>query len=170
MNRRKAIQSLALITAGAALLPACNVEKIPVFENVPLEPSQYKLIDQLVQALLPRTDTPITTPETTTDFILTMFNDCRSPEDIEKYLSGLKAFEQVLKEQKKAAFKKMTADQKNTLLNEFFEAEAANEQIMYFIDNTRDMATWHFTSSEYYMKNLLDFEFIPGRYIGCSEI
>lgn len=176
MNRRTAIQNIALTAAGLAFLPACKLEQIPVFENIPLEPAQYHMLGDVIKTILPLKETPIKTPETTTDFILTMFNDCYAPEETERFLTGLKTFEKHLQEQKQTTFKKLDDTQRVALLTELTEEKEGEEKdenmgaMRHFIGTTRGMAIWHFTSSEHYMENFLDFEFVPGRYIGCEAI
>ena len=114
-------------------MPACQFESIPVFENVPLEKIQYQLIDQLATAMLPFDHTQFVMPESTTDFILTMINDCYAPKDIQKFLLGLNNFQQHLQEKYKLPFNQLELvkqkEELNTLqLQRLAEVESAKEQ------------------------------------------
>jgi len=154
MKRREAIQNMFLLSAGVALLPNCQMEEQgPIYANVPLEKGQRTLMNLLTDAILPRAGTEVTTPETTTDFILTMLNDCTSSEDIQKYL-----------------LKKMAPEKQLELFSNLGESEKMTDAAKAFFNQTAWMTRQHFTSSEYFMKNRLDFEFAPGRYLGCEPV
>lgn len=170
MNRRKAIQNIALITSGIAWMPACNFESRPVYENVPLERNQYQLIQKLTEVILPKSELEITTPETTTHFVLTMINDCFAPEDIQSYLSGLQAFQNFLKENYSKAFGNLENGQQIQLLDNLAQTESTPEDLQNFLGITKHLTVKHFTSSEFFLKNYLSFEFAPARYRGCVEV
>lgn len=171
MKRREAIQNIFLLSAGLALLPNCQMEeKGPVYANVPLEKGQRTLMNLLTDAILPRAGTEVTTPESTTDFILTMLNDCTAPEDIQAYLLGMKEFQQGIKELHNTAFEKLTVEQQLALFEGIGESEKMTSAAKAFFNKSAGMTRRHFTSSEYFMKNRLDFEFVPGRYLGCESV
>jgi len=171
MKRREAIQNIFLLSAGLALLPNCQMEeKGPVYANVPLEKGQRTLMNLLTDAILPRTGTAITTPESTTDFILTMLNDCTAPEAIQKYLLGMKEFQLGIKALHDTTFKKLAPEKQLELFTSLGESEKMTDAAKDFFNHTAGMTRRHFTSSEYFMKNRLDFEFVPGRYLGCEPV
>ena len=171
MKRREAIQNIFLLSAGLALLPSCEMEeKGPVYANVPLEKGQRTLMNLLTNAILPREGTEVSTPESTTDFILTMLNDCTSPEDIQKYLLGMKEFQMGIKELYNTTFKKLAPEKQLALFAGLGESEKMTDAAKGFFKQTVDATRRHFTSSEYFMKNRLDFEFVPGRYLGCEPV
>lgn len=172
MKRRTAIRNLGLISAGFSFLPACNfTEKPPVYDRVPLETEQYHLVEWLTQAILPEAEEPrITTPEETPHFVLTMLNDCYAPEDIEKYLTGLQLFDQKIRDQYQTGFKKLEPEQQILLFTEVSESETLPESLKYFLNTTKRLTVQHFTTSEYFMINHLDFEFVPGRFKGCVAV
>lgn len=171
MKRREAIQNIFLLSAGLALLPNCELEeKGPVYANVPLEKGQRTLMKLLTNAILPREGTEISTPESTTDFILTMLNDCTAPEDIQKYLLGMKEFQLGIKELYNTTFKKLAPEKQLELFTGLGESEKMTDAAKGFFKQTVGATRRHFTSSEYFMKNRLDFEFVPGRYLGCEPV
>ena len=171
MKRREAIQNIGLLGIGVTLLPACQwQEEGPVYANVPLEKGQRTLLEIVTKALFPTEGTEVQTPESTTDFILTMLNDCASPEDIQKYTRGIKDFQETVKSQFNTSFKQLDASQRKTFFSSIANSETASDNLKHFFNTTAGMSRWHFTSSEYFMKKYRDFEFAPGRYIGCREV
>lgn len=171
MKRREAIQNIFLLSAGMALMPSCQFEESgPVYANVPLEKGQRTLMNLLTNAILPREGTEIKTPESTTDFILTMLNDCTSPEDIQKYLTGMKEFTQNIQEIYNTSFKKMETEAQLTLFEDLGKSEKMTDNAKHFFNTTSWLTQRHFRSSEHFMTNYQDFEFAPGRYIGCRAV
>lgn len=170
MKRRQALQNIVIISSGVALLPACDFEQVPVYENIPLERKQWRMLEWLTDAILPKGELEITAPESPADFVLTMVNDCYSPADVQKYVEGLQGFEQYLKGEFGTSFKGLKEEQKMDLLTKLSESETTPENIKYLYTTTRRLAQQHFTSTEYFLKNYLDYEFVPGRYIGCVAL
>ncbi|MEM6316855.1 MAG: gluconate 2-dehydrogenase subunit 3 family protein [Bacteroidota bacterium] len=170
MTRREAVRNILLLSTSAAFLPACNFEEGPVYANVPLERGQRTFIELVTNAILPREGTEVMTLESTTDFILTMLNDCTSPEDIQKYLLGIKEFQQGVKSMYDTAFKRLDAEQQVDLFTTLGGAESMTEAAKHFFNKTNGLTRWHFTGSEYFMKEVQEFEFVPGRYIGCRAV
>lgn len=164
MKRRKAIQTLAVMAGGTILLPACR--NIPTFSNIPLTRHQYGTIETLINIILPKPETPeITTPETTVNFVLTMVNDCYSPENIDRFNQGLQAFQEFTND---ANF------QPDLFYDTFFagvnDCENCPEQMVYFLNTTKNLSVRHFTSSEYFLTQKMNWEFVPGRFVGCAPL
>ena len=171
MKRRSAVKSILIISSGIAILPSCRPEvKGPEFSNVPLENGEYDFIRQLTEAILSPGNSGVVTPEPPSDFILTVLNDCTAPEDVKKYLSGLKEFQTYVKTKYNAAFDKLGAEQKSELFAHASDKEKATEPLKYFFDTTRQLTVEHFTSSEYFLTRVLDWQFAPGRFAGCVAV
>ncbi len=173
MNRRKAIQCLSVAAVAIPLLPGCNTTEFKVYEFLPIEKKDYSLIEQLAQLILPKGNLDITTPELTLDFILTNINDCHKPADQEKYLEGLKLFHFHLsggKPDKKIAFHKLDSEEQFAALEFLQKGSSGSESLKHFYHITKSLTQLHFTSSDYFMTNYLDFEFIPARFNGCVPV
>lgn len=173
MKRRTALQSMVAVSAGVALLPACNFfqEPLKVYSNIPLDRTQRGLIHQLSKAVLPTDGIEgFSTPEPTLDFLLTMLNDSYPKEDIEKYLAGVKGFQLFVQENFNTSFEKLQPDQLKELFTNLSSTEEVPDTLKYFFNTTNHLTKRHFTTSEYYLKNYTDWEFAPGRYEGCVEI
>ena len=177
MKRRTAIQGIIAVSASAAFLPSCNFfqEPLKVYANLPLDRAQRGLIDQLSNTLLPTTNIEgLTTLEPTLDFMLGMLNDCYAKEDVDKYLTGFNAFQTQLKEKSESPLSELPAEKITELftdlITELETSETASNELKYFFSTTNQLTQKHFTSSEYYQKKYLDFEFAPGRYEGCAAL
>jgi hypothetical protein len=169
MKRREAIQSLTVVSAGLMIMPSCNGEQLPVYENLLFDKKHRLILTELSEAILPKENLPVTTPETTIDFILTMLNDCYAPEDLEKYTSGFNECVLHLKQNFGQPVRKLNETKRNELF-QYLAGDEATEEMQYFFKTTRGLTLRHFTSSEYFLTTFLDYEFAPGRYHGCVEI
>jgi hypothetical protein len=171
MKRRHAIKSIVAITAGAALLPACQADApMPVYQNIPLDKKQRLLIEQLTDALLPKAKTQVTVPESTTDFILTVYNDNHSPENIQRYMAGLSEFQAYLKANYNADFSKINKEKQAEIFAYISAENGPSDNIRYFYENTRGLAVEQFTSSEFFLKKVMEWEFAPGKFSGCAPV
>jgi hypothetical protein len=171
MKRRQAIHGIATISAGAFLFSSCDLfDPQPVYSNIPLERSQRHLISQLSEAILPKQGLEVVTPELTLDFVLTMVNDCYSPEDIEKYIIGMKEFEIYLEQNYTSGLDKIESSLRMEILKHLEKSDEISQELKYFYTTTKRLTVQHFTSSDYFMTNYLDYEMVPGRYFGCTTI
>ena len=170
MKRRQAIKNIALVSTGMALLPACRMNTLPVYTNFSLEAEQLKLLEWLTNAILPKGDPKVDTPESTVDFLLAMLDNCYDPQDIQKYLIGLKLFVQFVRDEYQTTFRNLNHEQAVLLFSEIMQSEILPESLQYFLDTTKQLTVRHFTSSEYFLTNYMDFEFVPGRYLGCVRV
>lgn len=171
MKRRTAIRNLTIFATGIAFMPSCDLEETaPTFSNVSLEPKEWQLIQKLTKAILPKGETPISTPETTPMFVLNMLNDCFEAEDIKKYVSGLKLFLQYVQDEYKMPFQNLNTQQNVLMLTEITNSPIFPKNLKFFLNTTKNLAVRHFTTSEHFMKTYLNYEFVPGRYDGHFKI
>src|SRR5687767_14737893 len=119
MNRRTAIRNVVIISAGAGLLPSCmrdDKSSIPL-KNISVTGSQEKMLAELTEAIIPKTKNFIGANDLKAhEFVLTMVDDCSSPEDQKKFTDGLKAFDKLSHDKFGQLFIIYTPEQKQTLL------------------------------------------------------
>ena len=97
MKRRNAIQNIALITGGSILFQSCKLRDEYIVSDKVLNHDQLNLIKEVSEYILPIENLKVESPESLTEFIITMLNDCYSPKDINKYLTGLDEFSESIK-------------------------------------------------------------------------
>jgi len=170
MNRRTSIRHIILISSGVTLLPSCDFETFRVYENLPLKKDQFRLIRQLQQTILPIKNTLTKSTETPFDFVLTRLNDCYAMEDLKKYLKGLADFQKYLSEKYDTSFENLDSNKKMEAITFADNAKESSVAMSFFIKTNKSLTVEHFTKSEDFLKNHLDFEFVPGRYLGCVNI
>ncbi len=85
-----------------------------------------------------------------------MFTD-QEINDLEK---GLKLF----KGSFEGYFSNLTSEEQNDLLRKSLEGDDAAAN---FVKQIKNISVLHFRTTENYMTQYLNYEFIPGRYYGC---
>ena len=107
ISRREALKQCLIISLGAALIPACVQEAskpIAELKNIKLDGNQQKLIAELSETIIPKTDTPGSKDTYTHLFVLKMLDDCTAKEDQEQFVNGLNAFDKFSKKKFNKSF------------------------------------------------------------------
>jgi hypothetical protein len=174
MKRRQVLRSIVVISAGVVIFPTCKPTEqsipIPVFDNLSIDKTQFNLLEELANLLLPIKKLEVTNPEPTNEFILNMVNDCHSTDDCEKYVEGLKEFNETVQENFNTTFSELESDKKLDFLEYLSEIKNKKNPLKFFFDTTLRYTKQHFTGSDYFLTNHLDWKFLPGEYKGCEPI
>ena len=169
MKRRSALQHILIGATGIMLFPACDFKQEIVYNNILIEKDQRNLLSDITESILPKGELGILTNEPTQHFILNNLNQCFAKKDIDKFMRGLQQSQLFLKEKFKKRFTKLSPAE-NTAFFQHIENTETNQDMKYFFSTTKNLAVKHFTSSEKFMTEQLDYEMVPSRYIGCKEI
>src|SRR5687768_12269795 len=119
VNRRSAIRQLFCVSVGALILPSCMDDKTKsaiLLKNFSIDSEQEKLLEELMETILPKTSSPGAKDIYAHLFALKMLDDCHKKEDQQKFVNGLKQFEKKAKSELNASFIKATPPEKQTLL------------------------------------------------------
>ena len=161
IRRTDAFQNIAIITCGSILFPSCKFNDEYILGDKVLDYDQLKLIKELSEYILPIENLKVDNPENLTDFIITMLNDCYSPKDMNNYLSGLDEYNELVKVQN---------NNHSLIFDDVNSIETKSEKIKFFIITTKNLSIKHFTTSEFYLTEYLNYEYAPSRYLGCVPI
>tara|TARA_A100001015_G_scaffold321536_1_gene452821 strand:+ start:4078 stop:4563 length:486 start_codon:yes stop_codon:yes gene_type:complete len=158
IRRRKALKNIGLLTGGILSLPySCNFVIEISYSNLPLiKAEQQQLIAAICNFLLPLKVENFPTPEPREHFVLNMVNCCLDSKERFKFLNGFEAFQNLI------------IDDHETIIASYLNKEKSD--IGLFLNYLKDYSVLHFETSENYMKNYLNFEFMPGRYNGSVQI
>ncbi len=173
MKRRQAIRHIAIATAAAYMLPGCQHEPSytgSTHADFPPGSEQYKFLEHFTEALLPKAKTAVKTPDSTTDFLLAVLNDCTPPADVQKYLTGMDALQKRIKERYKTDFGALPPSQQAEIFAWLAGTDGLAEPLKFFYEKTRGLTIEHFTSSEFFLINVAKWEFVPGRFLGCAAV
>jgi len=179
MNRRTAVRNIAIISAGASLFPACTAspdESSLHLKNIPLTGSQENMLAELSETIIPKTSNFIGAKDLKShEFLLTMVDDCASPEDQKSFTDGMKAFEEACKKKFNTSFTKCTPQQRNELLKEMEaskdEKDPAGSGAAKFYKAVKRYTLQSFTSSKEYLLDVRKWKMVPGGdFKGCVPV
>lgn len=157
MNRRTALKQMFIMAGGIMIATSCDFSsKAPSIQlnQIKLNHDDEIFLAELVEAIIPQTDSPGAKELNLHLFVMKMLDDCTSPEDQKKFLDGLKAAHQV---------KGKPLAEQQAYLNSLDKEDA-------FFNILKRRTIQGYKNSEYVMKNKLVYELVPGRYNGAYKI
>ncbi len=182
MNRRTAIYSLATITGGMALFPACVDSlklEITTGEKLFFNSNQSAWLEAISESVLPKGDLDLTTFESFTEFVSKMINFQKSGEQIDSFINGYNQCTKDIRKLYHSNIQMITPDQivdyfsniiEEELPQQFDPREEQNSiDKKYFCEEVRGLSIWHFTTSKEYQEEVLEFKMIPDPWEACVE-
>ncbi len=121
MNRREAIQRVAMILGGSVIganlfLEGCTRPASKSVEAL-FEQSNIDFLNELAEAILPKTSTPGAKDADVGSFIPVMIRDCYSPADQKAFVEGLNGVDERAKKDFGKAFVDLSAEEKLQFVN-----------------------------------------------------
>ncbi|WP_333819170.1 gluconate 2-dehydrogenase subunit 3 family protein [Ohtaekwangia sp.] len=175
MNRRLVLKQLAMATAGAMLLPACGVDQKKVsiaLNHLKVTGDEEDLLADIADTMIPATNTPGAKTVGAHLFTLVMVDDCLSKEEQEKYLSGLRSFNDKTKELYGKSFTKASPEERLQLLSSLEkDGEKLPEDLKTFYSRSRQFIVQGYTSSQHFLTDIKPYQLIPGPdFKGCTPV
>jgi hypothetical protein len=187
MNRRELLQQVAYLMGGAVSAPAilglmsgCSAKQsAPGWKPAFLSEEQGALVAEVAEIIIPRTNTPGAKDAGVPEFIDTLLKDVYDTEAQQRYLNGLKAFEDASKEYYKKTFMKLDAPQRLELVRKFHDEAVQKERAdeepnrasrRPFILMTKEMTLLGFFTSEPGASKVLQYNPVPGAWRACIPI
>lgn len=205
MNRRNALQRVAIMMGGAisaptmvAMLEGCTTATTETAaSSFSFSPDYQKLVAEIAEVIIPKTDTPGAKEAGVGPFIETMIGDCYKEFQQKHFVAGLDAvaakakeaggdFESLTTEQKTEILKAMEQGAKDELETQKVKAEAKvrdtetglekeaegkeEENPVPFFNLMKELTLFGYFTSEPGCKEALAYLPIPGRYEGCIPL
>jgi hypothetical protein len=164
MRRRKALKTIALGFSGLSLLNHCTSRSSlpPV-----LEIEDQNLLRLLTEAILPSKSKEFPTPETRMEYLLNQIVGALTTEELNGYQNGLKIFKGVVEQTFSMPYEELDFDTQNYTIR---RALVHPGELGFFMQKNRFWSLRHFRTSERYMTEFLNYEFIPNRHLGCVQV
>lgn len=175
MNRREAVQHIAILLGGAmvganALLTGCKTET--GLKNA-WQPEDIVYLDEIAETILPATATPGAKAAQVGQFMTVMVDDCYEARDQEVFRKGMGQLNDLAKEKFGNTFLKLDASQRHQLLvtldaeqKGYMKAKKEGEPAHYF-RMMKELTLLGFFTSEVGMTKARRYEPVPGSYNGC---
>jgi Gluconate 2-dehydrogenase subunit 3 len=181
MNRRKAILKIGLISGSLTLFyagfKAWNLVKSPDIHK--LQGSKV-LIDDLAEAIIPKTDTPGAKDVNVGEFIIKMINDCTPRQSQNNFIDGLIRVEDYSNSNYNKPFSQCTPDEQENILSFFEKSDAPTGGIAGKIERKltgesffvilKKYTVIGYCTSELGAKQGLSYDYIPGKYVGETTL
>ncbi len=200
MNRREALKNIGLSAGYIAATPAilsilhsCTAEIKLNWVPELLSEDEAKVLDQLVDLIIPETDIPGAKSLNVPMFVERYINNVAKEEEagmfkksaglviealginedkpvkkvlLEEYDAFLAKYLKSSKEQQKAYEKEMQALKSP----EDLESISKDTRIFSYLTAVRDLSIWGFKTSEEIGENVLAYAPVPGQQIGCDSL
>ena len=173
MERRLVLKQLLILTGGAVLLPSClreSNEASVKLKNISVTKEEEDLIAEIVDVIIPKTDTPGAKELGVHLFVLKMLDDCYDEKAQNKFMIGMEQFKTLIHERYNTTFNKCTKDEQQEVVNLINSNSKPNEPITQFYKIIKQNTINGYINSEYVMTKLVIYELVPGRYNGYFPV
>lgn len=170
LKRREAIKQLFCVTAGMALIPSCMNDRSKsgiLLSKITISAAEEDMLAEICETILPKSSTPGAKDISAHLFVLKMVDDCRKKEDQDKFLTGMKAFQERCTSTAGKDFLGSTLDERKTVLASIIADKDEDSDLKYFFKTVKGLTIQSYTSSEFFMTKVQVYELVPGRYHGC---
>ena len=168
MQRRSVVKNIALTVGASIVLPAwANAWSKESFQDKDFNNaySQDRFLAEIVETIIPKTNTPGAKELNVQLFVPKMVMDCYDKNAQELYKKGFDLVDKNAKNAFSKSFVEGDAQQRLEVLNKMSKSENSDEKN--FIQLVKNLTIQGYLNSEYVMTNLRIYEYAPARYHGC---
>jgi len=188
MNRRDALRKTGMLAGSAVAIPSLfsllqSCSQTPRLNWTPifLNENQASFISSFVDTILPKTETPGALDVKTDIFLDLVYAKTYGPEAQEKVKGDIDQFNADCKTKFGKVFAELSAEDKVACLKDQ-EANTATfnrgvwgtavgeQKPIGFYRQLKSQVLWGYFSSEEIGKNVLNYDPIPGEYLGCIPV
>ncbi|MBT1704036.1 gluconate 2-dehydrogenase subunit 3 family protein [Chryseosolibacter indicus] len=175
MKRRQMLKHFALATTAAMLLPSCikDPKKVSIaLSNLNVTGEEEELLAAIADTIIPDTDKPGAKTVGAHLFTLVMIDDCGNKESKEKYMRGLRAFDEACEEISGKSFSDLSVEERLTLLKKIDKNEVGlKEDVVTFYMASKQYIIQGYTSSQYFLTEVKPYQLVPGPgWKGCIAV
>ena len=170
MNRRNAIRTALIFSAGATLLPSCmQKDKTDLsLTNISITESEEKMMASLGETIIPTTNFIGAAGVNASQFTLMMVNDCYNPDDQKMFTDGLHQFSKMVNDKYGKPFTECTLQQKKDWLTAVENKKEIPDDVVKFYHVSKNHILQAFTTSKQYMVDVRHYKMVPGPdFKGC---
>jgi len=171
MNRRKALNNLAIAAAGMIILPqwmiSCGISETsshPTSFSI----AEQKTLASIADTIIPPGNSIGALSVEVDKFLQKLIDDCLEKEVKDNVKNQLKVIEANAGKQHGKSFADCTQKQREDLLLKFAVSENKQEKDFFNLIKTETIRG--FNTSQKVMKEYLGYQVAPGHYYGCVNI
>ena len=171
MNRRKAVNNLAIAAAGLIILPqwmiSCGLSDSKTHSSSFLL-SEQKTLSSIADTIIPPGKSIGALSVEVDKYLQKLIDDCLEKEVKDNVKIQLNAIEANAEKQHGKSFANCTQKQREDLLLKFAASENKQEKDFFNLMKTETIRG--FNTSQKVMKEYLGYQVAPGHYYGCVNI
>jgi len=169
MNRRQAIKRTALLSGGMVFLKYSllgQASSLPIPDGSTFGPNEERILQLVVDTMIPTTDTPGAKDLGVDQFVLLMVNDCHSEKDQIAFYSGLHSMDAFVEKGFGQSFASCDIDTRIEALNSVNKKSYASPELQAFIQIAKSRTIQGYLESKYVMTEVIPHKMIPDPYDG----
>jgi gluconate 2-dehydrogenase gamma chain len=183
MDRREALKRTAWIMGGVVSAPAimgvlkgCAAKPTIDWKPVFLSEDQGILVSEVAEIIIPKTDTPGAKDAGVPGFIDLMMKDVYAKEDQDRFLAGLKEFDEAANKEYGDSFIDLSPEDQAAFVKKVHDAALEEERATTpapkrpFILMAKELTMLGFFTSEPGATQVLQYVAVPGSYKGCIPL
>ena len=167
MNRREAVQRVALMMGGvlaAPLMAGVMGQITNTGGSITVSVEQEAFLAEVADIIIPTTDTPGAKVAGVEKFIVRVMRDCYKKEDQEKFYAGLAKLDADSQSKFSKGFVGLDLAQKN----EMVKLSTVNDKP--FFQRMKELTVTGYFTSEIGATKALEYLPIPGKFQGCIPL
>jgi len=171
MDRRKAIQNLAIVSGGLITLPqwmvSCGVSDSNIHKTS-FSIAEQKILASITDTIIPAGNSIGALSVGVDKFMQKLIDDCYEKDVQDNFKTQLKGLNESAKAKHKASFADCTQTQREELLLKLSTSENKTETD--FFNLIKSETIRGFNTSQKVMQEYLGYKIAPGHYYGCVDV
>lgn len=171
MDRRKAIQNLAIVSGGLITLPqwmvSCGVSDNNVHKTS-FSIAEQKILASITDTIIPAGSSIGALSVGVDKFLQKLIDDCYEKDVQENFKTQLKRLNESAKVKHTASFADCTQTQREEMLLELSASESKAEKDFFQLIKSETIRG--FNTSQKVMQEYLGYKVAPGHYHGCVDV
>jgi hypothetical protein len=128
------------------------------------------MLAELVNLIIPETDTPGGKELRLHHFVMKMIEDCSSEEQQAQFEEDLSKFNVVFKKQNQKAFLEASSEERVSFLNQLNEKNEQLSELHSLFSNVKRLTIRGYTNSKFFMTEIIPYELVPARYNAVYKV
>ena len=173
ITRRIAVKQLLIISGGVLIFPSCvhQEDKTSILlKNLDLNAGHEKLMAEIAETIIPKTNTPGAKEISTHIYTLKMLDDCAEKEKQDAFVKGLNEINDISKKKFNNKFIDCTVPQRENILTGIEAKNGYSKDVQSFYGMMKHFTIQGYMTSKYVGTNLVVYELVPGRFHGSFPI
>ena len=127
---------------------------------------------ELADVIIPATDTPGARAVGAHHFVFVMVDDCRPESEREKFLKGMRAFPDAVKNVADKKFSRATSEERLEILNKLSKGgKEFPEEVRFFFDVSKNYIIQGYVTSQHFLTQVKQYQLVPGpNFQGCIPL